>query len=159
MPFDAKEAAGQVVQHPHSGRGQIVPGNGANKRAEKKRNEVERLELLAPRAIGTRVEPGQRNPQKRGQDRRAGADDQGVKKRLANQAVPKHLGIVVQAPFGVKSQIVEDQKTIHGERHQGQQHRRGNDQANQGRGNRFLIQQTAPATDHRARGSVDGKLS
>jgi len=145
MTLNAERIPGQGIKQARLGGRQVVPGDGADERAQEERDQVERLELFAPRAIRARVDPGERHAKEGGEQHRPRADEQCVDKCARYNVVGIHQAIVVQPPGGAEPQIVEDPEAAHDQRRQRKQDSRGHDQAYHDGRDRLLRDQAPPA--------------
>ena len=149
VAVDAEIVARPGVEQPDLGRGEIVPGDGADERAQEERDQVVGLEPVAPRAVGARVDPGERDAEERRQHGRAGADQERVDEGLRDDAVGEQRPVVVEPPGGVEPAGIEHLEARDDQREQRQQHRRRHDHADDERRDRLLRDQAAPAACRR----------
>ena len=151
MAADAEIIARPAIDEADIRRGQVVPGDGADERAQEERNQVVRLEPVAPWAIGAGIDPGQRHAEKSRKHGRAGADQQRIDESLRDDAVGEKRPVVVEPPGGVEAAWIEHLEAADDQREQRQQHRRRHDHADDQHRHRFLGDQAAPAARNRRR--------
>lgn len=61
VPFDTKPIPRPDIEQTGLRLTKIMPGNGANKRTQEKRDEVIRLKIVSQRTVGTGINPRQRH--------------------------------------------------------------------------------------------------
>src|SRR6516164_8605185 len=145
MPVNAKVIARPDVEEADIGRGEVMPGDGADEWAEEERDQIIRLEPLAPRTVGAGIDPGERHAEYSGKRRRTGTNKERIDERLRDDAVGEKRPIVVKPPASVESTGVKHLEAADNEREQRQQHRHRNDRAHDQGCDRFLGDQASDA--------------
>src|SRR5262249_61415675 len=78
MAADAQVIARPDVDETDIGRGEIMPGDRADEWAQKERNQIVRLEPVAPSTVGAGGDPGERHSKQSREDGRTGADEKRI---------------------------------------------------------------------------------
>ena len=134
----------QVVEEPHVRRGEVVPGDRADERAQEVRNEVVGLELVAPRAVGAGIQPRERYAQDRREHSRPHRDGDRIQERPSQLGMVDDLLVVAQSPFRAEPQLVEDAEAGKDQREKRQEHRGRHRDGDHRSDEVFLREETTP---------------